>query len=90
MKETSSDRTDRHARSLHEQKLARVDQRPDHVAIARVAVSLDLGQRGLPLLGSRFASEDALAKYADSPAQKKWYDAYMAVREESRTSDITN
>lgn len=37
-----------------------------------------------------FASEDALAKYADSPAQKKWYEAYMAVREESRTSDITN
>ncbi len=37
-----------------------------------------------------FASEDALTKYADSPAQKKWYEAYMAVREESRTSDITN
>lgn len=37
-----------------------------------------------------FASEDALKNYADSPAQKKWYDAYMAVREESRTSDITN
>ncbi|MGD0364794.1 MAG: Dabb family protein [Bryobacteraceae bacterium] len=37
-----------------------------------------------------FASEDALAKYAGSPAQKKWYEAYMAVREESRTSDITN
>ena len=37
-----------------------------------------------------FASEDALKKYADSPAQKKWYEAYMAIREESRTSDITN
>ena len=37
-----------------------------------------------------FASEDALAKYADSPAQKKWYEVYMPVREESRTSDITN
>jgi len=37
-----------------------------------------------------FASEDALKKYADSPAQKKWYEVYMAVREESRTSDITN
>ena len=37
-----------------------------------------------------FASEEALKKYADSPAQKKWYEAYMAVREESRTSDITN
>ncbi|MGA2741805.1 MAG: Dabb family protein [Bryobacteraceae bacterium] len=37
-----------------------------------------------------FASEDALNKYADSPAQKKWYEVYMPIREESRTSDITN
>src|SRR5438270_13019624 len=35
-----------------------------------------------------FASQDALTKYADSPAQKKWYDVYMPIREESRTSDI--
>lgn len=37
-----------------------------------------------------FADESALEKYADSPAQKSFYDAYMPVREESRTSDITN
>ena len=37
-----------------------------------------------------FANEDALQKYADSPAQKKWYELYMPIREESRTSDITN
>src|ERR1035438_3218820 len=37
-----------------------------------------------------FSSEDALKKYADSPAQMKWYEVYMPVREESRTSDITN
>jgi antibiotic biosynthesis monooxygenase (ABM) superfamily enzyme len=37
-----------------------------------------------------FASEDALKKYVDSPAQKKWYELYMKVREESFTSDITN
>jgi|ERR1700722_2555339 antibiotic biosynthesis monooxygenase (ABM) superfamily enzyme len=37
-----------------------------------------------------FASQDALKKYADSPAQKKWYELYMPIREESRTSDITN
>lgn len=37
-----------------------------------------------------FVSEDALKKYADSPAQKKWYEVYMPIREESRTSDITN
>ena len=37
-----------------------------------------------------FVNEDALEKYADSPAQKKWYELYMPIREESRTSDITN
>ena len=37
-----------------------------------------------------FESEEALTKYADSPAQKKWYEAYMPIREESRTHDITN
>lgn len=37
-----------------------------------------------------FASEDALKQYAGSAAQKKWYDVYMPIREESRTSDITN
>jgi len=37
-----------------------------------------------------FESEDALKKYADSPAQKQWYEVYMPVREESRTHDITN
>lgn len=37
-----------------------------------------------------FESEDALKKYADSPAQKAWYEAYMPVRGESRTHDITN
>ncbi len=37
-----------------------------------------------------FSSEDALKNYAGSPAQKKFYDVYMPVREESRTSDITN
>jgi hypothetical protein len=37
-----------------------------------------------------FQSEDALKKYADSDAQKKWYEVYMPIREESRTHDITN
>jgi antibiotic biosynthesis monooxygenase (ABM) superfamily enzyme len=37
-----------------------------------------------------FASEDALKKYVDSAAQKKFYEVYMPIREESRTSDITN
>jgi|SRR5581483_5710482 len=37
-----------------------------------------------------FASEQALKDYANSPAQKAWYELYMPIREESRTSDITN
>ena len=37
-----------------------------------------------------FSSEDALEKYAGSPAQKKWYEVYMKVRGESYTSDVTN
>ena len=37
-----------------------------------------------------FESEDALKKYADSPAQKSWYEVYLPIREESRTHDVTN
>jgi hypothetical protein len=37
-----------------------------------------------------FESEEALKNYADSPAQKKWYELYMPIREESRTHDVTN
>ena len=37
-----------------------------------------------------FESEQALKNYANSPAQKAWYEVYMPIREESRTSDITN
>lgn len=42
------------------------------------------------ILVMEFESEDALKKYADSPAQKKWYEAYLKVRDESRTNDVTN
>jgi hypothetical protein len=42
------------------------------------------------LIVMEFASEDALKHYVDSPAQKKFYEVYMPIREESRTSDITN
>jgi len=37
-----------------------------------------------------FKSADALKKYVDSPAQKKFYEVYMPLREESKTSDISN
>ena len=37
-----------------------------------------------------FESEQALADYAGSDAQKKWYELYLPIREQSVTSDITN
>lgn len=37
-----------------------------------------------------FESEDALKKYRNSEAQKIFYEAYIPLREESRTHDISN
>ena len=37
-----------------------------------------------------FADEAALKSYTDSPAQKKWYETYVPIREQSTTFDITN
>jgi hypothetical protein len=37
-----------------------------------------------------FESEAALEKYANSPAQKAFYEVYLPHRDQSRTHDITN
>lgn len=37
-----------------------------------------------------FKDEAALKAYAGSPAQKKWYETYIPIRESSTTHDITN
>ncbi len=37
-----------------------------------------------------FESEKSLKDYADSPAQKHFYEVYLPLREESTTFDITN
>lgn len=37
-----------------------------------------------------FADEAALKNYADSDAQKKWYEVYLPIRAQSTTHDITN
>ena len=37
-----------------------------------------------------FKDEQALKDYADSDAQKKWYEVYLPVREQSTSHDITN
>jgi hypothetical protein len=42
------------------------------------------------VLVMEFESEAALAKYSGSDAQKKWYEAYLKVRDLSNTHDITN
>jgi hypothetical protein len=53
-----------------------------------IKMQLDEGYTNIIVM--EFESEDALKKYADSPAQKKWYEVYMPIREESKTHDITN
>ncbi|BET65516.1 hypothetical protein ASA1KI_04340 [Opitutales bacterium ASA1] len=37
-----------------------------------------------------FVDEAALARYAGSDAQKKWYEVYTPIRAQSTTHDITN
>lgn len=37
-----------------------------------------------------FADEAALKAYVDTPAQKEWYEAYIPIRGQSQTHDITN
>ena len=37
-----------------------------------------------------FKDEAALKAYADSPAQKEWYEVYLPIRAQSTTHDITN
>src|SRR5579862_287870 len=49
------------------------------------------GQEGMKqAIVMEFESQDALKKYADSPAQKWWYELYLPIHEESATHDITN
>ncbi len=54
------------------------------------AIKMQLPEGYKSIFVMEFASEQALKDYADSPAQKAWYEVYMPIREESRTSDITN
>ncbi|HYI94996.1 MAG TPA: Dabb family protein [Bryobacteraceae bacterium] len=53
-----------------------------------IKMQLDEGYKNIIVM--EFESEEALKKYADSPAQKAWYEVYMPIRGESRTHDITN
>lgn len=42
------------------------------------------------VIAMEFADEAALKAYADSDAQKKWYELYMPIRAQSTTFDVTN
>jgi len=49
------------------------------------------GQEGFKqAIVMEFESEDALKKYADSPAQQSWYKVYQPIRDDSRTHDISH
>ncbi len=65
----------------------------EYPGITRVwtkAIKKQLPEGYTDIIVMEFANEDALKKYAGSAAQKKWYEVYMPIRAESRTSDITN
>jgi hypothetical protein len=42
------------------------------------------------VIAMEFADEAALKADADSAAQKKWYEIYLPIREQSTTFDVTN
>lgn len=42
------------------------------------------------VIAMEFVDEAALKDYADSDAQKKWYELYLPIREQSTTYDVTN
>lgn len=53
-----------------------------------IKMQLPAGYKSIIVM--EFESEQALQRYADSDAQKKWYAVYMPLREESSTHDVTN
>ncbi len=53
-------------------------------------IKMQLPEGYKSILVMEFESEQALKNYAGSEAQKAWYEVYMPIREESRTSDVTN
>ena len=71
------------AEAINHPGLTRVWTRP-------IKKQLDGNPNQNHIIVMEFESEAALKSYADSAAQKKWYEVYMPVRGESRTHDITN
>jgi hypothetical protein len=75
------------------QKAIRAAENISFPGITRVwtrPIKMQLPEGYKHIIVMEFDSEESLKKYADSPAQKQWYESYMPVREESATHDITN
>jgi hypothetical protein len=75
------------------QKALRAAETMNYPGLTRVwtrPIKMQLPEGYKNIIVMEFDSEESLKKYADSPAQKQWYDAYVPIREESRTHDITN
>jgi hypothetical protein len=53
-------------------------------------IKMQLPEGYKSIIVMEFESQEAFDKYSGSDAQKKWYEVYMPVREESRTHDVTN
>ena len=62
----------------------------DYPGLKRVWLRSIKSQTKQAAFAMEFESEKALEDYAGSDAQKKWYEVYLPVREQSITSDITN
>jgi antibiotic biosynthesis monooxygenase (ABM) superfamily enzyme len=75
------------------QKAIRAAEMMNYPGLTRVwtrPIKMQLPEGYKNIIVMEFDSEESLKKYAESPAQKQWYDAYVPIREESRTHDITN
>jgi antibiotic biosynthesis monooxygenase (ABM) superfamily enzyme len=63
----------------------------DYPGITRIWTRTIKVQGGMKnVIVMEFESEKALADYANSPAQKKWYEVYLPIRDQSITHDVTN
>jgi hypothetical protein len=71
-------------------KAAETMQFPGLVNVWTRPIKMQLPEGFKHIIVMEFKDEAALQSYGGSAAQKKWYEAYMAVREESATHDITN
>jgi antibiotic biosynthesis monooxygenase (ABM) superfamily enzyme len=75
------------------QKALRAAETMNYPGLTRVwtrPIKMQLPEGYSNIIVMEFDSEESLKKYADSPAQKQWYDSYLPIRDESRTHDITN